>query len=78
MAKLDPSRMSRSVESLQHATDPTGKVVGYYLGMSDGTEAFVADEWVRAHFTAAPRAIPQTEPALGAIAPSAPAAPTTK
>jgi len=67
MPKFDPARTAPHCESLEPATDATGKVVGYYLKLGDGNEAYMSEEFIRSHFTAAPKVItPTPVPTAGA------------
>lgn len=52
MAKFDPARVAPSAESLEHCTDSVGTVIGYYVRLSDGTEAMLSTDFVRDHFGA--------------------------
>lgn len=66
MAKFDPSRVAHQLESIEPATDPVGKVIGYY-GKTSGVDAegkpievFMSLEFIRDHFTTAPKQPPAT------------------
>lgn len=51
MAKFDPNRTAPTLLSLEHATDPTGTVLGYYCRTSDpNVEVFMPVEFVREHW----------------------------
>ncbi len=56
MARFDVNRSAPTLVSLEHATDPVGKVIGFYAKTTDGAEVFISDDFVREHFTVAPKA----------------------
>ncbi len=59
-ARFDVNRIAPSLVSLEHTTDPVGKVIGFYAKTSDDKEVFISEEFVREHFTVAPKIIATT------------------
>jgi hypothetical protein len=67
MAKFDPARNAHALESIEPATDPNGKVIGYYGKTSNSeVEVFLSEEFIREHFTVAPKVIPSTASVMAA------------
>jgi len=79
MAKFDPTRIAHQLESIEPATDPVGKVIGYY-GKTSGVyadgkpiEVFLSRDFIRDHFTAAPKSAAPALPVMASTkAPEAP------